>query len=146
MIDLPYFKFFPNQWITGTVSFMKLDVQGAFIKTCCFYWSKGCEVPRDQLKTIIPDHYNILLKSNLIKVKDDKICIQWLDEQFEERKTAHLKRVSAGRKGGKQSSTNAQALRKDKIKKEKIKDKYDNDNLLKVDPEVQKILDDAAGR
>ena len=67
--------------------------------------------------------------------------VDWLDEQLEERKAAHIKRVNAGRKGGKttqnkQSSSNAKALRKDKI----IKDKYANDNVLRVSDEVIKLL------
>ena len=147
MIELPYFKFFPNQWITGSVAFMDLETQGAFIKTCCYYWSKGCDVPRDQLKQIIPHHYDRLLKVGLLKINDDKISIKWLDDQYDERKQSHMKRVNAGRKGGKatqnkQCLTNDQALKKDNIKK----DKYANDNLLKVDPTVQKILDDAVKR
>ena len=44
MIELPYFKFFPNQWLTGTIAFQEIEVQGAFIRVCCFYWSKGCKV------------------------------------------------------------------------------------------------------
>ena len=144
MIELPYFKFFPNQWITGSVAFMDLETQGAFIKTCCFYWSKGCDVPRNQLKQIIPNHYDRLLKVGLLKIVNDKISIKWLDEQYDERKKSHLKRVNAGRKGGKatqnkQSSSNAKALRKDKIKK----DKYANDNVLSVNSDIQKILDNA---
>ena len=126
---------------------MDLETQGAFIKTCCFYWSKGCDVPRDQLKQIIPHHYDRLLKVGLLKINDDKISIKWLDDQYAERKQSHMKRVNAGRKGGKatqnkQCLTNDQALKKDNIKK----DKYANDNLLKVDPAVQKILDDAVKR
>ena len=142
MIELPYFKFFPNQWITGSVTFMDLETQGAFIKTCCYYWSKGCDVPRYQLKQIIPHHYDRLLKVGLLKINNDKIKIKWLDEQYEERKLAHKKRSNAGRKGGlatqnKQSLSNAKALKKDNIKK----DKYANDNLLRVSDEVQKLLD-----
>ena len=57
----------------------------------------------------------------LLKADGDNIRIKWLDEQFEERKASHIKRVNAGRKGkttqNKQSSSNAQALRK--IRKEK---------------------------
>ena len=49
------------------------------------------------------------------------IRIKWLDEQFEERKWYTLKELME-RKGGKttqnkQSSSNAKALRKEKIKK-----------------------------
>lgn len=142
MKELPYFKFYPNQWITGSIMFKDLDVQGAFMKICCYYWSKECNVSREQIKSLVPKQWSELLDSQLLKIDGDNIRIKWLDEQFEERKAAHIKRVNAGRKGGKttqnkQSSSNAQALRKDKIKK----DKYANDNLLRVSDEVQKLLD-----
>ena len=118
MIELPYFKFFPNQWLTGTIAFQDFDVQGAFMKVCCFYWSKGCKVSDKELKAITGTYYNTLIDTNLIKVVNKKIKIKWLDEQLEERTKAHNKRVEAGRKGGKQCSSNAVALRKEKIKKD----------------------------
>ena len=136
MIELPYFEFFPNQWLTGTIAFQKFDVQGAFMRVCCFYWSKGCKVSNSELKNIVGDYYDKLLETNLIKVENKLIKIKWLDEQFEERKTAHQKRVAAGRLGGKQSSSNAQALRKDK----KRKDNYANDNVLRVSDDIKKLL------
>ena len=121
--------------------FTNLDVQGAFMKICCYYWSKECNVSRDQIKSLVPKHWSDLIDKNLLKVDGDQIRIKWLDEQYEERKEAHIKRVNAGRKGGKttqnkQSSSNAKALRKDKI----IKDKYANDNVLRVSDEVIKLL------
>tara|TARA_Y100000385_G_scaffold80107_1_gene81636 strand:- start:321 stop:737 length:417 start_codon:yes stop_codon:yes gene_type:complete len=138
MKELPYFKFYPNQWLTGTISFLDYEQQGAFMKVCCYYWSKECKVPFEQYKSIIPDYYKGLIHFGIVKQKGKNIIIDWLDEQLKERKVAHKKRVTAGRKGGKQSSSNAQALRKDKIRK----DKYENDNLLKVSPELQKLLDE----
>jgi hypothetical protein len=138
MKELPYFKFYPNQWLTGTISFLDYEQQGAFMKVCCYYWSKECKVPFEQYKSIIPDYYRSLIHFGIVKQKGKNIIIDWLDEQLKERKVAHKKRVTAGRKGGKQSSSNAQALRKDKIRK----DKYENDNLLKVSPELQKLLDE----
>jgi len=136
MIELPYFKFFPNQWLTGTIAFQDLAIQGAFMKVCCFYWSKGCKVSDKELKTITGTYYNTLIETNLIKCVKGKIKIQWLDEQYKERKEAHTKRVEAGRKGGKHSSSKAEALRKDN----KRKDKYANDNVLKVSDDVKKLL------
>lgn len=135
MKELPYFKFYPNQWITGSIAFMKLDIQGAFIKACCFYWSKGCEVTEEQLKSIIPEHYKLLMRNNLFKVEDNKIRIKWLDEQLDERILSHKKRVEAGRKGGKvtqnkQSLSNAQALKEEKKRKDN-KDPYLTTTFIK---------------
>lgn len=139
MKELPYFKFYPNQWITGSIMFMDLDVQGAFMKICCYYWSKECNVSREQIKSLVPDHWTELIDSQLLKIDKDKIKIKWLDEQYAERLKEHKRNVSNGRKGG---LSRAKALRKDNI----IKDKYKGDNVLAVNNEVQKILDDAAKR
>tara|TARA_R100001440_G_scaffold24871_2_gene40351 strand:- start:441 stop:854 length:414 start_codon:yes stop_codon:yes gene_type:complete len=135
MKELPYFKFHPNQWLTGSISFLNYEEQGAFIKVCCYYWSKECKIPYDQYTKIIAC-YKELIDKGVVKKKRNNISIDWLDEQYKERKESHNKRVKSGKKGGKQSWSNAQALRKDKI----IKDKYANDNLLKVNDEVQKLL------
>tara|TARA_R110000787_G_scaffold21536_5_gene63647 strand:- start:3259 stop:3693 length:435 start_codon:yes stop_codon:yes gene_type:complete len=143
MKELPYFKFFPNQWITGSISFMDLELQGAFIKTCCFYWSKECNVPREQLKTIIPRHYVSLLNSKLLKIVDDKICIKWLDEQYNEFKKRSKVNAANGRKGGLTKANGKDSLSIEKREDKKRKDKYQNDNLLKLQPEVLKILNNA---
>tara|TARA_R100000781_G_scaffold13102_1_gene11389 strand:- start:746 stop:1198 length:453 start_codon:yes stop_codon:yes gene_type:complete len=136
MTDLPWFKFNPNQWLTGTISFLSLKQQGSFMKVVCYYWSKECKVPFEQYKRIIPDDYESLIKVGIVKQKNKNIVIDWLDKQYKERKEAHNKRVESGRKGGKHSLSNAKALRKDK----NIKDKYENDNVLKVSDEVKKLL------
>ena len=134
MKELPYFKFYPNQWITGSISFMDLDVQGAFLKVCCYYWSKECNVTRTQIKSLIPKQWSLLLDCELFKIEEDNIKIKWLDEQHKERLAEHKRNVSNGRKGG---LITAKALRKDK----KRKDNYENDNLLKVSDEVKKLLE-----
>ena len=134
MKELPYFKFYPNQWITGSISFMDLDVQGAFMKVCCYYWSKECNVTRKQIKTLIPKQWSALVDAELFKIDEEAISIKWLDEQYQQRLVEHKRNVSNGKKGG---LSRAQALRKEK----KRKDNYANDNLLKVNDEVQKLLD-----
>tara|TARA_A100000171_G_C2134453_1_gene149115 strand:- start:1525 stop:1941 length:417 start_codon:yes stop_codon:yes gene_type:complete len=136
MKDLPYFKFFPNQWLTGSISFLNYDQQGAFIKICCYYWSKECKVTFEQYKTIVPNHFESLLHFKIVKKKRNSIVINWLDEQYTERKIAHQKRVAAGRLGGKQSSSNAQAFKKNNIKK----DNYANNNVLRVNDDIKKLL------
>ena len=115
MKELPYFKFFPNQWITGSVMFMDLDVQGAFMKICCYYWSKECNVSREQIKSLVPKQWSKLLDTQLLKTEGDNIKIKWLDEQYAERLKEHKRNVSNGKKGG---LSRAKALRKDKIKKD----------------------------
>ena len=125
MIDNPYFKFFPGQWLSGDINFLELELQGAFILACCHYWSKDCDMTYDKLTMRIDKKYiDELIKEKLI-INDKKITIKFLDEQHEERKKAHEDRVKNGRKGGnataklKRSSSDTQALRKDNKRKEK---------------------------
>jgi hypothetical protein len=163
MKELPYFKFYPAQWITGNISFLNYEEQGAFMKACCFYWSQECKLNKMQLKRIIPEEsYNMLLDNGLIKTNGEEIQITWLDEQFKDRKKQHKTNVENGRKGGLKTQENnrglsealadnsseAQALRKDKKRKEKIK----KDNIIKdkiytttdpnlfVDDEIKNLL------
>jgi hypothetical protein len=101
MKELPFFKFYPNQWITGTISFLEKDVQGAYMIALCYYWSKNCEMPLNQLKMIIPNHYQQLIDVNLFKIVDGKIRIKFLDEQYNQFKTRSKINAENGSKGGK---------------------------------------------
>ena len=155
MKELPYFKFYPSQWITGNISFLTFEEQGAFMKACCFYWAQECKLKTQQVKRIIPEElYNSLLDNGLIKSDGEFIIISWLDEQLEERQKRHKANVKNGRKGGKISAelraTNQARvehgssvavehdssikIRKDKKRKEKIKE----DNIRKdnIDPSL----------
>ncbi len=151
MKELPYFKFYPSQWITGNISFLTFEEQGAFMKACCFYWAQECKLKTQQVKRIIPeDLYNSLLDNGLIKSDGEYIIISWLDEQLEERQKRHKANVKNGRKGGRISAelraSNQAGLeggsraglevgssikkRKDKIIKDKIiKEKIKEDNI-----------------
>jgi hypothetical protein len=101
MKELPFFKFNPNQWLTGTISFLEKDVQGAYMIALCYYWSKNCEMPLNQLKMIIPNHYQQLIDVNLFKIVDGKIRIKFLDEQYNQFKTRSKINAENGSKGGK---------------------------------------------
>ena len=101
MKELPFFKFYPNQWITGTISFLEKDVQGAYMLALCYYWSKNCEMPLNQLKMIIPNHYQQLIDVNLFKIVDGQIKIKFLDEQYSQFKTRSKINAENGSKGGK---------------------------------------------
>jgi hypothetical protein len=142
MIELPYFKFFPSQWVTGDINYISYELQGAFIQACCHYWSKECDMDYNKLTMRVDKKYiDQLIELKLI-TNNKKITIKFMDEQYKERQTAHNLRVENGRKGGnataklKKSSSNTKALKKDK----KIKDNYANDNVLKVSDEVKKLL------
>ena len=101
MIEMPYFKFFPSQWVTGDINYLTLELQGAFIQACCHYWSKDCKMTYDKLTMRINAKYiDQLIKAKLITNIKNKISIKFMDEQHLERKQAHKLRVENGRKGG----------------------------------------------
>tara|TARA_R110000803_G_scaffold180504_2_gene242938 strand:+ start:1758 stop:2504 length:747 start_codon:yes stop_codon:yes gene_type:complete len=155
--DLPYFKFFCSEWNDGDITLENYELQGLFINICSYYWSNECELTLQKLEKKFKNVEKIqeLIKSNLIKVYDGLISINFLDEQRDER----LEQSKIKSKGGKASaekrrlaklqqesntiptekqhvlkscSTESQLLRKEEIRKEKIiKDNINDDDFDK---------------
>ncbi len=102
--DLPYFKFFVSEWNDGDITLEDFETQGLFINICAYYWSNECEITLSKTKKkfrhISEDSFQNLIDSEVIKVEDDIITINFLDEQKEER-IENSKRKS---KGGKASA------------------------------------------
>lgn len=88
MKELPYFKFYCNEWITGEITFLDYECQGLFINLCAFYWSKNGVLSLSNAKKrfrVREDKFTELIDSEIIKVSEDKITINFLDEQMNER-------------------------------------------------------------
>lgn len=143
--ELPYLKFFPEQWLSGDINYLPFDVQGAFTTCIAHYWANNCNMCYDKLLMRLKDKEILdqLIEKGLIENKKDAINIKFLDEQYIENKELHDKRVENGKAGGlktqaklKGGLTNTQALRKEKIKK----DNYANDNVLKVSDDIKNLL------
>ena len=121
--ELPYFKFFPAEWLNNSITLEDYNVQGVFINICALYWFNDCSITKAMLKKRlrVENEIEILIKIGIIKEKkNEKISINFLDEQYSELLENHTKRVLAGRKGG---LSNAKAMPKhiDKIRKDKDK-------------------------
>ena len=102
--ELPYFKFYPNLWITGNITICSLEAQGLFINICTFYWSKQCSIslPFVKLKFSKDALLDELIELNIIQVdENDNLIIDFLDEQMNEFINVSEKRAIAGSKGGK---------------------------------------------
>ena len=146
--DLPYFKFFCSEWNDGDITLEDYNVQGVFINVCSYYWSKECNLESKMLykrfKNVKED-INTLITEGHIKDVDGFIEINFLNEQGSER----MKQSKIKRKGGlasaearrlkkieqnvntpsteiehvlKNSSTESQLLREDKIREDKIRE------------------------
>lgn len=110
MKELPYFKFYPAEYLQGDITFENLEVQGAFINICSYYWSKNCQVSNEKLVKFIQKLrvsrekakkiIRTLIDAKIIKIENENIIIGFLDEQFCERQVNHKVWSEAGRKGG----------------------------------------------
>lgn len=99
--ELPYFKFFPSEWIMGKISYENYSVQGLFLSACCHYWHQECDVKEQSFNKILgKNNVKKLKELDFIKVDNGKIFIEFLDEQFNELSDIHRVRVENGRKGG----------------------------------------------
>lgn len=96
--DLPYFKFVISEWNDGDVTLCSLEAQGLFINLCSIYWSQEGNMSLAKSKRRFSNcnatAWESLINDKVIKVKGDRIIINFLDEQFKER--------------GKLSSTNSE--------------------------------------
>lgn len=98
--DLPYFKFYSSEWNDGDITIESLCVQGLFINICSYYWSKECVVEFSKLKKkyiIHEKELQILIDSEIIKVNDIFVKINFLDEQLTERENNSKIRSKGGK-------------------------------------------------
>ena len=121
--ELPYFRFYVQEWQNGDISLETYELQGLFIQICGFYWLKDCSITLALLnkKFKEPELVQELIDLNIIKYekRHDKIQIEFLNNQYDLLSEKRKRRQIAGSKGGK-----AKALLKQKPSyKDKDKDK-----------------------
>jgi len=157
--DLPYFKFFCSEWSDGDITLESYEVQGLFINICSYYWSNNCEMTFTKLKKKFKDSDFLLeelIYSGAIKVVDDIVCINFLNEQLTEREYSSTQRSKAGKASAEarkltksqhefnessteiqhvlnSRSTESQLLREEKIREEKIREEKIREEETKED-------------
>lgn len=148
--DLPYFKFIISEWNDGDVTLCSLEAQGLFINLCSLYWSQEGELSLSKCKRRFSgcnaNAWKQLIGDGVIKVQEDNIVINFLDEQLEDRgKLSNTNAVNAS-KGWQKRRLNATALRTDsdrievasnieeKREEEKRREKKRRDPLRAVEP------------
>jgi len=114
---LPYFKFFTGEWANGSIVLENFSTQGVFINACCFYWSKQGNVLKTQLEKKIRSkkELKVLFDEEIIKIKDDFVVIEFLDNQMVERDSTSKKNSEAGKE-----SARKRALKKQEALNEKV--------------------------
>lgn len=158
--ELPYFRFYPSEWLEGNITLENEKTQGFFVKLLCWYWKKDCEIDLKFInkrlvngKATLKQCLNNLIDSKIIKVDENqRVIITFLDEQLDVLTEKRNKLVEAGRLGGKasvkqrSSYNNKDVLLKDYILKEEkeFNDVFEyrtyryakslHDNFLKIHP------------
>ena len=159
--ELPYFKFEPNQWDNGNIQMCTREEKGLFIDLCSMYWSRLGDVPiKLALQKLCGGNataLNPLISHEIIRVIDDMIFIEFLDEQIQEFDNMReinsqnaLKGWEKRRKNKGLSEPNATALnpqsetdaiREDKRRGDKKKLEKKEDKILNPDVSNLKIED-----
>jgi hypothetical protein len=85
MSKLPFFKFDPAEWLIGRISFQPLDIQGAFIQSCCMYWRLGGKMKDSDIDYRINKDYIQKLKDlGFLKHEGENIHVAFLDNQIDD--------------------------------------------------------------
>jgi len=134
--ELPYFKFEPNQWENGNIQACNREDKGLFIDLCSMYWSRlgdlSLKLAMQKLCNGNATAFNSLIEENIFKVIDGQICIDFLNEQligFESLSTTNSKNARLGWENRRKNATasksqsESNAIREDKSKEDKIKEK-----------------------
>jgi len=121
---LPFFKFYPSEWLFGGIVWEDMEAQGLFINICALYWERKGDltVSEIQRRWNKPTAFNSL-SGRFILTNGEKISIAFLDTQFEERK--HQSKVNSGNgsKGGRPSNKNKKATGFDSLSETKANEK-----------------------
>lgn len=116
MEKLQWFKFLPSDYMMGKIQRCPEVTQARFIRLCCLYWNKECDLSvNDAIIEIDQDHYDILVSKNIIKIIDNSISIDFLNEQMRD-----VTEVSKGK-------SKAAKARWDKYRAKKDTDAMQND-------------------
>lgn len=85
--ELPYFKFYLNDWLTGNITIQDMATQGVFVNVCVLFWSRDCDLTYqnclERFKKKDRKLLENLVKSGIIKIENEKISIVFLEKQLE---------------------------------------------------------------
>lgn len=105
--ELPYFKFYPGEWIKGDITLCSMPAQGLFINICAFYWAKNCDMTLTNVQQRFnqPSELQELIENQVLQIKGDSIRISFLEDQFSGFIDISRKRSEAGKRSGEMRRT-----------------------------------------
>lgn len=84
MDKLQWFKFTPTDWIMGKIQRCPEITQARFMRLICLYWNKECVLSYEDAEIEIDkEHLDILISKKIIKIEDNFLLIEFLNEQLE---------------------------------------------------------------
>ena len=96
MDKLQWFKFTPTDWIMGKIQRCPEITQARFMRLICLYWNKECLLTYDDAEIEIDkEHLDLLISKKIIKLVDNFISIEFLNEQLENISETSQKRRDA---------------------------------------------------
>lgn len=99
--ELPYFKFIVADWLIGDIVYEKFNIQGLFINICAIYWQRNGTLSIEEINKRFKNPTELTeLTDRFFSVNNGFISIDFLDEQFIERKKLSLTNSENGLKGG----------------------------------------------
>jgi hypothetical protein len=97
MDKLQWFKFTPSDWMMGKIQRCEDVTQARFIRLCCLYWNKECELSIEDAEIEIDKiHFDVLVNKKIVSVNDKHFNISFLDEQFLEIKETSNDKSKSG--------------------------------------------------
>ena len=149
--ELPYFKFEPSEWENGNIQMCSTISKGLFIDICSIYWARIGELPYalalQKLCRGDAELMKELLGHDIIRVENDFIIIDFLDEQLQEFKGISERRKDAANQRWKNNTENANAMqlhsKSNAIREEEIREEEIREEKKRVDKskEEKKVID-----
>ena len=83
MDKLQWFKFTPSDWMMGKIQRCPEVTQARFMRLCCLYWNKECNLLIEDAEIEIDkEHFDILVSKKIISKNETHLNISFLDEQY----------------------------------------------------------------
>jgi hypothetical protein len=129
MDKLQWFKFMPTDWVMGKIQRCPEVTQARFIRLICLYWNKKCILNYSDAEIEIDkEHLEILIAKKIVKIENDFLIIDFLNEQLygiaetsKKRREAVLKRWS----NVKQNDTSVLQMNKSVLQNDTDKSRVD---------------------
>ena len=128
MDKLQWFKFSPSDWTMGRISRLPVSIQGEYIRFCCIYWNKECNITIEDAKLeFTKKAFDRLLEIKVLKTDEDNIRINFLDKQMNDIEHTRELNSIAGKKSAEvrklRRETNGRSNTVQRNSTEKIKSK-----------------------